>query len=707
MPDFAGAGVAGHDDDGVLEVDLSAVTVGQDTVVQNLQKQVVDVGVGLLNFVQKHHAVGALADLFAELAAAFLEAHVSRRRSDEATDAVLFHVFAHVDTDHGIFATEEGKAKHLRKFRLAHAGGTQEQEAPHGALGVADACAGATNCLDHGVHRLVLTDDTLLDFVAQVQKFLGFFACEAAYGNARHLADAVPDGVFVHHGNGFGFLVSGQGVATFHHLLFQFFGLVPEGGGGLEILVGHGVVQLPLGFCQFVFQVLQVLRNADGIQTHAGSGFVQHVDGLVRQETFTDVAFCQQDRRPDGVRCVTDLVVGFVLGTEPVQNLDGIFGVGRIHHDGLETAFQGRVLLDILAVFVDGGGTDALELASGQRRLENVGGVQAAFGAARAYDGVEFVDKEDNGTVHTLEFHDEALHTFLELAAVLGARHHGGNVQSHHTLVHEEFGNFLLDYLLGQAFDDGGLAYARLADKGGIVLLAAAKDLDKPFDFLLAADDGVQLALAGQGRQVTAEMVQDRRLGLGAGTPLGAALSRARNGFVGLVVGTAPLELIQGLLKALESHVIGRKGGRRRRIALLEYGKHQVFGTDILVTFFFCNLCGVEHDRLGAGGKGQEASAVVAADSHEAAVVGEGPLDNLPQFRKVHLQGLQSLGGIARIFADKPQKKMFHRNAVASQVSGRHTGRLEDRLCLCRKNTVILRHIVNYEFGVRNSELDF
>ena len=187
-------------------------------------------------------------------------------------------------------------------------------------------------------------------------------------------------------------------------------------------------------------------------------------------------------------------------------------------------------------------------------------------------------------------------------------------------------------------------------------------------------------------------MVQDRRLGLGAGTPLRAALSRAGNGFVGLVVGIAPLELVQGLLETFEGHVVGGKGGRRWRIALLEYGKHQVLGTDILVALFFCNLCGVEHDRLGAGGKGQKASAVVAADGHEAAVIGEGPLDNLPQFRKVHLQGLQGLGGIARIFADKSQKKMFHRNAVASQVTGRHTGRLEDRLCLCRKNTVILRH---------------
>ena len=50
-----------------------------------------------------------------------------------------------------------------------------------------------------------------------------------------------------------------------------------------------------------------------------------------------------------------------------------------------------------------------------------------------------------------------------------------------------------------QAFGDGGLADARLADEHRIVLGAARQDLDRAADFLVAADDGIELAL---GRRV-------------------------------------------------------------------------------------------------------------------------------------------------------------------------------------------------------------
>ena len=114
MAHFTGTRITRHDDNGVLEVDLAAIAIRKDTVVQNLQKQVVDVGVSLLDFVEEHHAVRALAHLFAQLSTAVLEAHVSRRRTNQAANAMLFHVFAHVDTDHGIFATKQALGKHLR-----------------------------------------------------------------------------------------------------------------------------------------------------------------------------------------------------------------------------------------------------------------------------------------------------------------------------------------------------------------------------------------------------------------------------------------------------------------------------------------------------------------------------------------------------------------------------------------------------------------
>ena len=68
---------------------------------------------------------------------------------------------------------------------------------------------------------------------------------------------------------------------------------------------------------------------------------------------------------------------------------------GLLDHNGLEAAFERRVLLDVLAVVVEGGGADALQLTAGERRLEDVGCVDRAFGRARADERVEFVDEED------------------------------------------------------------------------------------------------------------------------------------------------------------------------------------------------------------------------------------------------------------------------------------------------------------------------
>ena len=68
------------------------------------------------------------------------------------------------------------------------------------------------------------------------------------------------------------------------------------------------------------------------------------------------------------------------------------------------------------------------------------------------------------------------------------------------------------DDLLGEPFDDGGLAHAGLADEDGVVLGAAGEDLDDPLDLLLATDDRVELGLAGELGQVAGELVEDRRL---------------------------------------------------------------------------------------------------------------------------------------------------------------------------------------------------
>ena len=76
--DHLAADVAGHDDDGVREVDGVAVVVGQAAVVEHLQQDVEHVAVGLFDFVEQDHAVGPAADGLGELATFFV-ADVARR----------------------------------------------------------------------------------------------------------------------------------------------------------------------------------------------------------------------------------------------------------------------------------------------------------------------------------------------------------------------------------------------------------------------------------------------------------------------------------------------------------------------------------------------------------------------------------------------------------------------------------------------------
>ena len=100
------ADVGGHDDEGVLEVDCAALAIGEPPVVEDLEKGVEDVGVGLLNFVEQDDAVWTAADGLGQLAA-LLVTNVAGRRPDQAGDGVFLHVFRHVDPDHGLLTIEQ------------------------------------------------------------------------------------------------------------------------------------------------------------------------------------------------------------------------------------------------------------------------------------------------------------------------------------------------------------------------------------------------------------------------------------------------------------------------------------------------------------------------------------------------------------------------------------------------------------------------
>ena len=209
------------------------------------------------------------------------------------------------------------------------------------------------------------------------------------------------------------------------------------------------------------------MRSRDG-------RLVDEVDGLVGQEAVGDVAVGQGRRGDERGVGDADAVVDLVALAQAAQDRDRLLDRRLVDEHRLEAALQGGVLLDVLAVLVERGRADGVQLAAGEHRLEQVGGVHRALGRAGADDRVQLVDEQDDLALGVLDLLEDGLEPLLELAAELGAGDERAEVERDDALVLERLGHVAAHDALGEALDDGRLADARLADEHRVVLGPAA-----------------------------------------------------------------------------------------------------------------------------------------------------------------------------------------------------------------------------------------
>ena len=198
---------------------------------------------------------------------------------------------------------------------------------------------------------------------------------------------------------------------------------------------------------------------------------------------------------------------------DAAQDLDAVLYRRLVDRDGLEAALQRGILFDMLAVLGKGRRADDLNFSAGERGFEDVRGVHAALGVARADDIVHLVDDEDDIALLAYLL-DKPLHAAFKLAAELRPRDERGEVEQEHLLILKLVGDVAHRNALRKPLGDGGLADARLADKAGVILLAAVQDLDNALQLLLAAYHAVELALTRTGGEVDAVIIKEFSLGL-------------------------------------------------------------------------------------------------------------------------------------------------------------------------------------------------
>ena len=114
-------------------------------------------------------------------------------------------------------------------------------------------------------------------------------------------------------------------------------------------------------------------------------------------------------------------MVVLVALAQAAQDRDRLLDRRLVDEDRLEAPLERGVLLDVLAVLVERGRADGVQLAAREHRLEQVRRVHRALGRAGADDGVQLVDEQDDLALGVLDLLEHGLEALLELAAVLGA----------------------------------------------------------------------------------------------------------------------------------------------------------------------------------------------------------------------------------------------------------------------------------------------
>ena len=481
--------------------------------------------------------------------------------------------------------------------------------------------------------------------------------------------DAGPAG---HHG---GDVISGDGavlgivfaalVPLDLHLLAVILLDVPQLGGLLIVLGGDsGILVLDQGG-DLLLQALELGRDLLRLHPHPAGGLVHQVDGLVGQETVVDIPGGQGYGGLQGLVGDLELVVLLIALPQALEDLQTGLLAGLAHLDRLEPALQGGVLFDILAVLIERGGADHLDLAPAQGRLDDVGGVHSALGAAGAHDGVELVDEKDH-VAGLLDLLQHLLDPLLKLAPVLGTGHHAAQVQRQQALIQQVVRHVAQDDLPGQPLGDGGLAHAGLADQAGVVLGPAGEDLDDPLDLIVTADDRVQLAGAGVRGQVPGELPQS--LGLG-----GVLLGRGALGLGGPAPGRLIELLHQGGVEVPGVHAGGAQDADGHVVALPQDAGQQVLGAHVVVAAPHGVLHSDLHHPLGPGG---QALGRVAAGQPRAHALFQDLHDHLVGEARLGQDGV----GHALALPDQAQQQVLGAHVPVAQIPSRLLGKPQSLL---------------------------
>ena len=450
----------------------------------------------LFNLVKQHHAVRPAAHTLAELAA-FLVAHITWRRADQAAHTVFLHVLAHVDARHRLLVIKQELRQSPCQFRFAYAGWPEENKTAHRPLRILQPTARAAHRIGHGGHRFILADHSLVQTTLHPDQLLPFALQHSAHRDARprghyagdivlghFLAEQATPVLFMNRRLGccqFLFQLRNAPVLNLcgHRQIARALGrfliaprrvdlavddarridrrlLVPPLALELRrafLQVGQLLLQmrqslarrmvlfllecglLNLQLQNLAFQLINLHRHRVQLHTQTRGRLIHQIHCLVRQEPVGNIAIRQLRCTHQRAVLNANSVVHLIALLEPAQNCDRLLDRRFLHRHGLEPPLQRRIFLDVLAILIQRRRANTAQFPTRQLRLQHVRRIRRTLGIARADDGVQLVDEQNNLALSRRYFLQKRLQAVLKFTTILRTRNHRAQVHRHDALV--------------------------------------------------------------------------------------------------------------------------------------------------------------------------------------------------------------------------------------------------------------------------------
>ena len=236
--------------------------------------------------------------------------------------------------------------------------------------------------------------------------------------------------------------------------------------------------------------------------------FIHKVYRLVRQETVAYISVRKGCRGYKRVVAYLNAVVNLVALLQAAQYGYCILNARLVHHYRLETAGEGGIFFDVLAVFVKRGCAYAVQLAARKHGLEQIAGIHAAFGFARANYCVQLIDKQYYLAFAALDLAKHGLQPFFKFAAELCAGYQRAHIQRIYFALLQVSRYVPAHYPLRKAFGYCRFTNARLTYQHRIVLGFARQYAYNVPHFVITADNGIELLPARKFNKVLRVFIQ-------------------------------------------------------------------------------------------------------------------------------------------------------------------------------------------------------